>query len=85
MPKYLVTLPSMPVEQVKATWTAVIKASVGSLLYMEKAYVDENKAQAVCCWNSPDLKSVEELFNKAGVNPESIQEVVEFTPEFSNA
>ena len=47
---------------------------------MDNAYIDENKAQAVCCWNAPDKSSVEDLFSKAGVATQEIQEVVEFTP-----
>lgn len=47
---------------------------------MDNAYIDENKAQAVCCWSAPDKASVEELFSKAGVAAQDIQEVTEFTP-----
>lgn len=48
---------------------------------MDKAYIDESKAQAVCCWNAPNLTEVENLFAKAGIATASIQEVVEFIPE----
>ncbi len=47
---------------------------------MDNAYIDESKAQAVCCWNAPDRSSVEDLFSKAGVSPQEIQEVVNFNP-----
>jgi len=46
---------------------------------MDKAYIDENTGQAICCWEAPDKKSVEELFTKLQVSPQSIQEVTEFT------
>lgn len=42
---------------------------------MEQAYIDEKSGQAICCWNAPDLKSVEGMFAKANVQPESIREV----------
>ena len=48
---------------------------------MDNAYVDKSKAQAICCWDAPDLASIEDLFSRAGVATESIQEVEEFTPE----
>lgn len=46
---------------------------------MDKAYVDEVKGQAICCWEAPDRKSVEDLFTKAQIQPESIREVTEYT------
>jgi len=46
---------------------------------MEKAYIDEKNGQAICCWNAPDRKMVEDLFAKAKVAPESIREVVEYS------
>jgi len=57
----------------------VIDASRGSNLTMDKAYIDEAKGQAICCWEAPDLKSVENLFTKAHIHPESIREVTEYT------
>ena len=79
MAKFLVTLPSMPIDKVKAAWTSVINASRGSHLMMDKAYVDEVQGQAICCWEAPDRKSVEDLFMKAQIQPESIREVTEYT------
>jgi hypothetical protein len=46
---------------------------------MDRAYVDETKGQAICCWDTPDQKSLETLFMKAGVKPESIRQVKEYT------
>ena len=46
---------------------------------MEKAYIDEKSSQAICCWNAPDRKMIEDLFAKANVAPESIREVVEYS------
>ncbi len=46
---------------------------------MDKAYIDEAKGQAICCWEAPDLKSVEDLFTKLHIHPESIREVTEYT------
>jgi hypothetical protein len=46
---------------------------------MEKAYIDEDKGQAICCWDAPDRKSVEDLFSKAQITPESIRQVTEYT------
>jgi hypothetical protein len=45
---------------------------------MEKAYVDEENSQAICCWSAPDRQSIEELFTKAKVKVESIRSVVEY-------
>jgi hypothetical protein len=42
---------------------------------MDRAYVDNDSNQAICCWTAPDKASVEALFKKAGVQPESIKEV----------
>ncbi len=47
---------------------------------MDNAYIDEDKAQALCCWNAPDKPSVEALFEKAGITTQEIQEVVQFAP-----
>ena len=76
MAKYLITLPPMPKDKVKAAWTSVIDASVGSNLKMDKAYINESNGQAICCWDAPDQKSVEDLFAKAQVETESIKQVV---------
>jgi len=57
----------------------VVKASGGSGLTMDRAYVDKNKAQAVCCWNAPGMSSITDLFAKAGVKTESIREVEEYS------
>ncbi len=45
---------------------------------MDKAYIDEENSQAICCWNAPDRKSIEELFTQANVHVESIRSVVEY-------
>ena len=81
MPKYLITLPPQPLDQVKAAWASVVNASGGSGLTMDNAYVDKSKAQAICCWDAPDQASIEDLFSRVGVATESIQEVEEYTPE----
>ncbi len=57
----------------------MINASRGSNLTMDKAYIDKTKGQAICCWEAPDRKSIEELFTKAHIHPESIREVTEYT------
>jgi hypothetical protein len=56
----------------------VITASGGSNLCMDKAYIDEENSQAICCWDAPDLKSVKDLFTKAHVQVESIRSVIEY-------
>lgn len=56
----------------------MIKASVGSQLRMENAYIDEVQHQAICCWDAPNRKAVEDLFEQAGVKAERIREVVEY-------
>lgn len=45
---------------------------------MNKAYIDEAKNQAICCWDAPDQKSIEDLFANAQVATESIRQVVEY-------
>jgi hypothetical protein len=52
-----------------------MNASVGSNLKMDRAYIDEQEGKAICCWNAPDKASIESLFEKAQVKPESIKEV----------
>ena len=42
---------------------------------MDCAYVDAAAGQAICCWDAPDRASVDALFSKAGVRPETIREV----------
>jgi len=46
---------------------------------MDRAYIDNATHQAICCWNAPDQKTVETLFEQAGVIPESIREVVAYS------
>jgi hypothetical protein len=46
---------------------------------MDKAYIDESTGQAICCWEAPDKKALEDLFTKVQVSPQSIREVTEFT------
>ena len=46
---------------------------------MDQAYINESKAQALCCWDAPDRATIEGVFTKAEVNIESIEEVVEYT------
>lgn len=45
---------------------------------MEKAYIDEEHSQAICCWSAPDRKSIETLFANAKIPIESIRSVVEY-------
>ena len=68
----------MPKDEITTAWKAVITASGGSNLCMDKAYVDEENNQAICCWSAPDRKSIEDLFAKANVKVESIRNVVEY-------
>ena len=49
-------------------------------MVMNRAYVDANEGQAICCWDAPDKNSIEDLFSKVGVQTESIREVVEYSP-----
>jgi hypothetical protein len=46
---------------------------------MDRAYVDAAAGQAICCWDAPDRKAVEDLFGKAAVRPESIREVTVYS------
>jgi hypothetical protein len=46
---------------------------------MERAFIDESNNQAICCWNAPDRKSIEDLFLKAKIVPALIREVVEYS------
>ena len=52
---------------------------MGSNLKMDRGYVDTRASQAICCWSAPDQASVEALFAKAGLKPESIREVEDFS------
>jgi hypothetical protein len=45
---------------------------------MDKAYIDEENNQAICCWSAPDRNSIEELFAKANVEVASLRSVVEY-------
>jgi uncharacterized protein YpmB len=45
---------------------------------MDTAYINEEKAQAICCWNAPDKATIEGVFAKAGVTAEAVEEVVEY-------
>lgn len=45
---------------------------------MDKAYIDETNGQAICCWDAPDQKSVEDMFANAQVETESIRQVAEY-------
>jgi hypothetical protein len=45
---------------------------------MDRAYIDKGANQAICCWDAPDRGSVEALFARAQVRPQSIREVIEF-------
>jgi ectoine hydroxylase-related dioxygenase (phytanoyl-CoA dioxygenase family) len=45
---------------------------------MDRGYVDTRAHQAICCWSAPDRASVEALFARAELKPESIREVEEF-------
>ncbi|MCX7995670.1 MAG: DUF4242 domain-containing protein [candidate division WOR-3 bacterium] len=42
---------------------------------MERAYIDEKNNQAICVWNAPDQNTIENIFDKANVKPESIRPV----------
>ena len=79
MSKFLISMPVMPLDEIKASWTKVVEASVGSACKMDQAYINESKAQALCCWDAPDRTTIEGVFTKAEVNIESIEEVVEYT------
>jgi hypothetical protein len=46
---------------------------------LDRAYVDAAANQAICCWSAPDKASVELLFAKAHVTPQSIREVIEYS------
>lgn len=79
MAMFLITLPRMHKEKTMSEWTRVIEASVGSNVKMDRAYIDPESGQAMCCWSAPDRANIEELFKKANVVPESIKEVIIYT------
>jgi hypothetical protein len=57
----------------------VLKASAGSELKMDRAFVDAAASQAICVWNAPDRASVEALLARAQVKHQSIREVTEYS------
>ncbi len=75
MAKFIITLKPMPAEQVRAACFKVISAAEGTGLAMDWAYVDNNTNQPICCWDAPDRKAIEDLFSRAGQDPESIRAV----------
>ena len=50
-------------------------AAVGSSAKLDRTFVDEEAGQAICLWVAPDKKTLEEVFQKARVAPESIRQV----------
>ncbi len=48
---------------------------------MDRAYVSEDRTQAICCWNAPSKEEVETLFEKAHAPYESITPVEEMATE----
>lgn len=46
---------------------------------MDRAYVDEKTGQAICCWSAPDQKTIEGIFAKADVKPESVKAVAVYS------
>jgi hypothetical protein len=46
---------------------------------MDRAYVDAAAGQAICVWEAPDRSSIEALFAKAGVKPETVREVTVYS------
>jgi hypothetical protein len=46
---------------------------------MDNAYIDEENAQAICCWDAPDRESIEKIFSEAGVVTESVKEVKKYS------
>ena len=57
-----------------------MNASGGSEMVMNRAYINAERGQAICCWDAPDQKAIEGLFEKAGVKTKAISEVVEYIP-----
>jgi len=47
---------------------------------MERAFLNYREGRAVCCWNAPSRKALEELFGKANAKFESMLEVEEYEP-----
>lgn len=50
-------------------------AAVGSCAKLERTYVDEDAGQTICFWAAPDRKTIEGIFQKAGVKPETVRQV----------
>ena len=44
---------------------------------MERAFIEEERQSATCCWSAPNKESLAALFDKAGVRPERISTVEE--------
>jgi hypothetical protein len=76
--KFFVTMPSMDKQEIGLACSAVLAAATGSKLKMDAAYVDMDKSRALCFWDAPDRKSIEELFAKAGLKPKRIHEVMPY-------
>ncbi len=75
MAKFIITLKPMSAEQVKIACFKVVSAAEGTSLKMDWAYVDNSTNQPICCWDASDRKAVEDLFGRAGQDPESIRSV----------
>ncbi|MBM3323815.1 hypothetical protein FJY69_10115 [candidate division WOR-3 bacterium] len=75
MAKFIITLRPMPAEQVKTACFKVVSTAEGTGLTMDWAYVDNSTNQPICCWDAPDRKAIEDLFSRAGQDPESIRAV----------
>jgi len=56
-----------------------LRFNIGSPLKMDSAYVDKEAGQAFCVWDAPDRTSIESLFNRAGVETETIREVAAYS------
>ena len=78
MSKYLITLAPMSKQEVESTCGAVIKASVGTGLKLEHAYIDAIDNRPICIWSAPDKAGIEALFAKANVKTQSVREVIEY-------
>ena len=48
---------------------------------MDRAYVNKSEGKAVCCWNAPTRKDIEDLFEKANARYDSITQVEEMQVE----
>ncbi len=76
MAKYIIVLKPMAAEAVKPACLSVLNASAGTGATMDWAYVDRATNQPICCWDAPDRKTVEDMFQRAGQQVESLREVV---------